>query len=195
MSSQEQNYPVRTYSESYITKNKSFFILFTYSISLYNHYWHLRMYLYIYTKSTEVLCYLHTMSNQGFLNYIWILCLFLWWPFSVGFWCQGIAQKFFRTFDTSFKTKMMMKSGAIEIIFKFHEPSQNVFTKTSIFQNSNSFFDWIDKFTSNSKRAHGIWKWFQRHHFLPSLSSQNWCQTSWRIFYYSLAPKTYSALS
>ena len=36
----------------------------------------------------------------------------------VGFWCQGIAQKFFKTFDTSFDTKMMVKSGAIQIIFK-----------------------------------------------------------------------------
>ena len=99
MSSPKQNYPVRSYSESYITKNKSFFILFTYSISLYNHYWHLRMYLYIYTKSTEVLCYLHTMSNQGFLNCEFYVCscddLSLHMC-TVGFSCQGIAQKLFR---------------------------------------------------------------------------------------------------
>ena len=28
---------------------------------------------------------------------------------TLGFWCQGIAQKFFRTFETSFETKMCMK--------------------------------------------------------------------------------------
>ena len=37
------------------------------------------------------------------------------WTFTVGFWCQEMAQKVFRT---SFDTKMMVKSGAIEIIFK-----------------------------------------------------------------------------
>ena len=41
---------------------------------------------------------------------------------TVGFWCQGIAQKFFMKFDTSFESKMMVESGAIEIIFKSHEP-------------------------------------------------------------------------
>ena len=41
------------------------------------------------------------------------------------FWCQGIAQKFFRTVDTSFDTKMMVKSGAIEIVFKFHKIFQS----------------------------------------------------------------------
>ena len=40
-------------------------------------------------------------------------------------WCQGIAHKFFRTFDTSFGTKMMVKSGAIEIIFKSRESFQS----------------------------------------------------------------------
>jgi hypothetical protein len=44
---------------------------------------------------------------------------------TVGFWCQGIAQKFFRTFDTSFDTKMMEKNGAIEIIFKIRKPFQS----------------------------------------------------------------------
>ena len=33
---------------------------------------------------------------------------------TVDFWYHGIAQKFFKTFDTSFDTKMMVKSGAIK---------------------------------------------------------------------------------
>ena len=41
---------------------------------------------------------------------------------TVGFWCQGWAQKIFRTFDTSFETFMMVKNDAIAIIFKSHEP-------------------------------------------------------------------------
>ena len=60
---------------------------------------------------------------HGFKNTYWMSDFkFL---FTVGFWCQGIAQKIFRTFDTSFDTKMMVKSGAIEIIFKSHEPFQS----------------------------------------------------------------------
>ena len=39
--------------------------------------------------------------------------------------CQGVAQKFFRIFDTGFVTKMMVKSGAIEIIFKSHKLFQS----------------------------------------------------------------------
>ena len=39
--------------------------------------------------------------------------------------CQGIAQKIFRTFDTSFDTKMMVNSSVIEISFKSHEPFQS----------------------------------------------------------------------
>ena len=44
---------------------------------------------------------------------------------TVGFWCQRIAQKNFRIFDTSFDQKLMVTSGAIEIIFKSHEPFQS----------------------------------------------------------------------
>ena len=44
---------------------------------------------------------------------------------NVGFWCQGIEKQFFRIFDTSFDTKMMVESGAIEIILKSHEPFQS----------------------------------------------------------------------
>ena len=33
---------------------------------------------------------------------------------TVGFWCQGIAQKFLQTSDTSFDTKIIVKCGAIE---------------------------------------------------------------------------------
>jgi hypothetical protein len=45
--------------------------------------------------------------------------------FTVRFWCQGIAKIFFRMFETSFDTKMMVKSGVIEIIFKSLEPFQS----------------------------------------------------------------------
>ena len=59
---------------------------------------------------------------HGFKNIFWMSDFkFL---FTVGVWCQGIAQKIFRTFDTSFDTKMMVKCDAIEIIFKSHEPFQ-----------------------------------------------------------------------
>ena len=44
---------------------------------------------------------------------------------TVGFWCQGIAQKFFGTFDTSFDTNIMVKSGAIKIFFKSYGPFQS----------------------------------------------------------------------
>ena len=45
--------------------------------------------------------------------------------FTKGFWCQGMAQKVFKTFGTSFTTKIMVDSGAIESIFKFNEPFQS----------------------------------------------------------------------
>ena len=60
---------------------------------------------------------------HGFKNIFWMSDFkFL---FTVGFWCQGIAQKIFRKFDTSFDSKMIVKSDAIEIIFKSHEPFQS----------------------------------------------------------------------
>ena len=46
---------------------------------------------------------------------------------TVGFWCQGIPQKFLQTFDTSFDTKMMVKSGAIEIISNPNGPGLTSF--------------------------------------------------------------------
>ena len=52
------------------------------------------------------------------------------------FWCQGIVKKILRTFYTSFETKMMVKSGAIEIIFKSRKP----------FQSKCYFFIFINKF-------------------------------------------------
>ena len=51
---------------------------------------------------------------------------------TLGFWCQGIPQKLIRTFDTSFETKMMVKSGAIEIIFKPKESFQLTNQLTSL---------------------------------------------------------------
>jgi hypothetical protein len=62
----------------------------------------------------------------------------LLWKSTVGFWCQGIGQKFFRTFDTSFETKMMVKSGAIEIIFKSHKPFQSYLLKAVQDKNSSA---------------------------------------------------------
>ena len=44
---------------------------------------------------------------------------------TVDFWFQGLAQNFFRIFDTSFDTKMLMKGNAIEISFKFHGTFQS----------------------------------------------------------------------
>ena len=43
---------------------------------------------------------------------------------TVGFWCRGIAQKFLQTSDTSFDTKIIVKCGAIEFVFKSHETLQ-----------------------------------------------------------------------
>ena len=51
----------------------------------------------------------------------WIQDLIIY-KLSLGFCYPELPQKFLQRFDTSFETKMMVKSGAIEIIFKFHEP-------------------------------------------------------------------------
>ena len=38
---------------------------------------------------------------------------------------EGNTKKILQTFDTGFETKMMVKSGAIKILFKSHEPFQS----------------------------------------------------------------------
>ena len=44
---------------------------------------------------------------------------------TVDFWFQGLAQNFFRIFDTSFDTKMIVKIYTIEIIFRSYQPFQS----------------------------------------------------------------------
>ena len=73
------------------------------------------------------------ICTQAYLVGLWLhvgmSTVHTWYIYcTVGFWCQGIAQKIFRTFDTSFDTKMMVKSGAIEITFKSYKPLSYLLT-------------------------------------------------------------------
>ena len=106
-------------------------------------------------------------------------------PLTVGFWCQGIAQKFFRTFDTSFDTKMMVKSGAIEIIFKSHEPFQS-YLLTGLAKRLVS----PGQLAGNVEFESNFDGTTFQHHFCM----KNGVRCPVEFLFYSLAPKTYSVL-
>ena len=74
----------------------------------------LRLHRVCFDTSTNLKCELHIYSYSGIHN-------------TVGLYCQGIPQKVLQTFDTSFDTKMMVKSGAIEIISNPNGPGLTSF--------------------------------------------------------------------